>query len=147
MLLAGLSAIVLLVASTMIHYEALRALSYTLPRLSMPPRIKVVVVILGAFAAHSIEMMMYAVTIYWLAWHHGSGTLGDTDQPSLMTCVYFASTTYTSLGYGDVVPTGALKLFAGSMALTGLLLIGWTAAYVFIAMERLWEGTGRKTNP
>jgi hypothetical protein len=67
-----------------------------------------------------------------------------THQPTLLTCLYFASTTYTSLGYGDVIPTGALRLFAGSMALTGLLLIGWTAAYVYISMERFWESDTKK---
>lgn len=140
MLLVSLCALVLLVLSTIVHYEALRALSFALPRMRIAPRIKVVFAILGAFAAHMVEVLLYAVTIYWLAWNHGSGMIGETDQPSLLTCLYFASTTYTSLGYGDVIPTGALRFFAGSMALTGLLLIGWTAAYVYIWMERFWEG-------
>jgi Ion channel len=144
MLLVSFSAVVLLVLCTIVHYEALRALSYGLPRLRIPSRIKVVVAIVGAFAAHMFEVWLYAVTIYWLAWNHGSGMIGESDQPSLLTCLYFASTTYTSLGYGDVIPTGALRFFAGSMALTGLLLIGWTAAYVFIWMERFWEGEAKK---
>jgi Ion channel len=144
MLLVSVLIVVLLVLCTVLHFEALRGLSYVLPRLSMPPRTKVVLALLGAFAAHAVEVLMYAVTIQWLAWNHGSGMIGDTDQPTLLTCLYFASTTYTSLGYGDVIPTGALRLFAGSMALTGLLLIGWTAAYVYISMERFWESDTKK---
>jgi hypothetical protein len=144
MLLVALSAIALLVLCTIVHYEALRLLSYALPRLRIPSRIKVVFAIVGAFAAHMFEVLLYSMTIYWLAWHHGSGMIGESEQPSLLICLYFASTTYTSLGYGDVIPTGALRFFAGSMALTGLLLIGWTAAYVFIWMERFWEGDAKK---
>jgi Ion channel len=132
-------AVGLLVISTLIHYEALRGLSFVLPRLAMPPRIKVVLALLGAVAAHAVEVLLYALTIQQLAANHGLGTIGDTDQPTLLTCLYFASTTYTSLGYGDVLPTGPLRMFAGSMALIGLLLIGWTAAYIYIAMERFWE--------
>ena len=41
--------------------------------------------------------------------------------------------------------SATLKLFAGSMALTGLLLIGWSAAYVYISMERFWEGDTKKS--
>ena len=47
-----------------------------------------------------------------------------------------------SLGYGDVVPSGDLRLLAGMEALNGLLLIGWSASYTFIAMERFWKDNG-----
>ena len=139
MLLAGLCALVLLVACTLIHYEALRGMNDVLPRLPMPPRIKVVLAFLGAFAAHIAEMSLFGLAIFWLAAQHGMGTLGGRDEPTLLNCMYFSLTTYSSLGYGDVVPTGELKLLAGSEALSGLLLIGWTAAFLYIAMERFWE--------
>lgn len=129
----------LLIASTLVHYETLRALSYALPRLTMPPRIKMVLVILGAFAGHVLEVLLYTLAYQWMLWEHGLGTLGESRKPSFLTSVYFSATTYTSLGYGDVVPTGALTLLASSEALIGLLLIGWTAAYLFISMERFWE--------
>lgn len=57
-------------------------------------------------------------------------------------CLYFSAETYTSLGYGDVVPGGALRLLAGMEALNGLLLIGWSASFIYIAMERFWGDDG-----
>ena len=33
---------------------------------------------------------------------------------------------------------GELRLLAGVEALNGLLLIGWSASYTYIAMERFW---------
>jgi hypothetical protein len=42
------------------------------------------------------------------------------------------------LGYGDVLPHGDLRLLAGLEALNGILLIGWTASYTFLSMERFW---------
>lgn len=56
--------------------------------------------------------------------------------------LYFSAETYTTLGYGDVLPHGDLRLLAGLEALNGMLLIGWTASYTYLSMERFW-GRGR----
>jgi hypothetical protein len=49
---------------------------------------------------------------------------------------------FTSLGFGDVTPSGPLRLLAGMEALNGLLLIGWSASYIHLAMERFWPVAG-----
>ncbi|MCK7500292.1 MAG: hypothetical protein MZW92_65860 [Comamonadaceae bacterium] len=36
------------------------------------------------------------------------------------------------------MPQGALRALAGLEALNGLLLIGWTASYTYIAMRHFW---------
>jgi hypothetical protein len=56
-----------------------------------------------------------------------------------MNCLYFSAETFTSLGFGDVTPVGPIRLLAGLEALNGLLLIGWSASFTYIAMERFWE--------
>lgn len=66
------------------------------------------------------------------------GTLGGTDLPGLTVCLSFSAETFTSLGLGDIVPTGPLRFLAGVEALNGLLLIGWSASYTYLAMERFW---------
>ncbi|MFL6662236.1 MAG: potassium channel family protein, partial [Rhizobacter sp.] len=58
---------------------------------------------------------------------------------SLSTCLYFSAETYTSLGFGDITPVGPIRLLAGVEALNGLLLIGWSASFAYIAMERYWS--------
>ncbi len=129
----------LLVATTLIHYEALRGLSVVLPRLRVPSRAKLIAVIIAAFAAHIAEMALYALAIYVLALWLGVGSLGGGPVPSPYMSLYFSAETYTSLGYGDVVPHGPLRMLAGVEALNGLLLIGWSASYVYVAMERFWD--------
>ena len=47
--------------------------------------------------------------------------------------------TYTSLGLGDIVPTGDVRMMTGAEALNGLVLIGWSVTYSFLAMEDFWE--------
>lgn len=56
-----------------------------------------------------------------------------------MNCLYFSAETYTTLGFGDLTPAGPVRLLAGVEALNGLLLIGWSASYTYIAMERFWS--------
>jgi hypothetical protein len=129
---------VLLIATTFIHYEMLRLLSVGLPVLHMQPRPKLIVVLLGTFVAHAVEIVLYGVAFYLLATYLGEGTLGDPAKLTFARCLYFSAETYSSLGYGDVVPTGDLRLLAGMEALNGLLLIGWTASYTYISMARFW---------
>ena len=130
--------IALLVFTTIIHYEVLRALTVSLPAMAVPPRSKLIVVIFGAFFTHVAEIVLYALTIYLLARYLGLGTLGDSHHFSVSVAMYFSAETYTSLGYGDYIPSGDLRLLAGVEALNGLLLIGWSASYTYIAMERFW---------
>lgn len=131
--------LMLLVATTIVHYEVLRLLSIGLPALRMPARPKLIIVILGTSMAHAVEIVLYGLVFYLLAGWLGVGTLGDPAHLSFPRCLYFSAETYSSLGYGDIVPTGSLRLLAGVEALNGLLLIGWTASYLYISMERLWD--------
>jgi hypothetical protein len=57
--------------------------------------------------------------------------------------MYFSVETYSSLGFGDLVPIGPVRMLAGVEALNGLLLIGWSASYAYIAMERFWTNDDR----
>ena len=73
---------------------------------------------------------------------YASGSLGPADGPAWTTALYFSAETFTSLGYGDVVPTGPLRALPGFEALNGLLLIGWTASYTYVAMQHFWRDRG-----
>ena len=139
MTLVGISCVALLVLTTLIHYEVLRMLTVGLPVFGIPARAKLIVVILSTFCAHAAEIVLYAVATYALVRYFGAGTLGDISTLSLTRCLYFSAETYSSLGYGDIVPGGDLRLLAGVEVLNGLLLIGWSASYTYIAMERFWS--------
>ena len=144
MAMVVLVCLVLLVVTTVIHYEVLRGLAVLLPGLGIKPRAKLIVVIIAAFLAHALEIALYALAIWGLVRFGGLGTLDDSSRFSLDVSLYFSAETYTSLGYGDVVPGGAVRLLAGVEALNGLLLIGWSTAYTYIAMERFWsDAAGR----
>ena len=142
MAIVGVFCLVLLVLTTALHYEVLRVLTLSLPDLRVPARVKLIVVIFAAFFAHAVEMLLYGLAIYVLIRYLGLGTLGDSSHVSFNDCLYFSAETFTSLGFGDIVPAGPLRLLAGAETLNGLLLIGWSASYTYIAMERFWSAEG-----
>jgi hypothetical protein len=147
MLLVVIACCVLVVATTVLHYEVLRVMNAALPALGIPDRVKLVVVILGAFVAHMVEMAMYGAAIYVLVAWFDVGSLTGSASFSLATCMYFSAETYTSLGFGDVSPEGPVRLLAGVEALNGLLLIGWSASFTYISMERFWRGSAESVDP
>ena len=60
-------------------------------------------------------------------------------SPSPMETVYFSDSIYTSLGFGDIIPVRGGQILAVSEAVTGLVLIAWTASYTFFEMRSHWE--------
>jgi hypothetical protein len=58
--------------------------------------------------------------------------------------VYLSFTTFTSLGYGDVVPVGDMRILATVEVLTGLLTIAWSASFIYIEMTQLWNDEPEK---
>ena len=68
--------------------------------------------------------------VYWGGSAVGFGALLDAGTPmqgdlrGLLSALYFSVVTATSVGFGDVVPTGPLRLFAVLEGAAGLLLFG-----------------------
>jgi hypothetical protein len=71
--------------------------------------------------------------------HGGFGSLEGNFNGSLIDSVYFSFTNYTTVGYGDIEPTGQLRFLAGMEAITGLSLITWSASFMFMEMRKFWE--------
>ena len=85
--------------------------------------------ILLLFSALMIVLMLGNIlqVAFWAVCYVALGALED-----LETAVYFSGVTFTSLGYGDVVLKGRLRLLAPLQAANGLMMFGITTA-VFIA--------------
>lgn len=133
--------IILVSITVAIHYEVLSRLSLLLPKLHIFPRARVAIGLLGAVCGHAIEIWLYAWVYFILISSGDFGYLhGETNQ-SLLDCVYFSFTSYSSLGYGDIYPMGSLRFIAGIQALIGLIMITWTASFIYLEMEKFW---GRK---
>ena len=69
----------------------------------------------------------------------GFGSLEGNFEGTIPDYLYFSYAAFTTVGFGDIVPTGPLRLLAGMEALTGFVLITWTASYLYLEMTRLWK--------
>ena len=77
---------------------------------------------------HLIQVGLWAV-VFWRA----------RELPTLEAAVYFSLVTYTTIGFGDVVLGPGWRVLAGIEGLTGLLLVGWSTAFVFAVVHRMYE--------
>ena len=51
---------------------------------------------------------------------------------------YFSIITYTTVGYGDLVPSQPWRWTAGVEGLTGILMCGWSTAFFFAVVNRIY---------
>jgi hypothetical protein len=136
-LLTMASAVVLVLLTILIHYEVLRVTSEHLSELSVPPRFRIVPLVLAAFAAHTVEIWLYGIAYYLLSGHVGElRSLGDPME--FADFIYFSASTYSTIGYGDIAPHGGLRLIAAIEGLNGLVLVAWSASFTYVAMEKYW---------
>ena len=77
---------------------------------------------------HLIQVALWAV-VFWRA----------RELPNLETAVYFSLVTYTTIGFGDVVLSPGWRVLAGLEGLAGIILIGWSTAFVFAVVNRMYE--------
>ena len=129
-------ALVVVLMSVGIHYEGLRLCSRLLGSATPRRRYSVALAMLGALAAHFVEIVVFALAS-GLMISQGLGGL-EPPQETFEDLLYVSAVNYTSLGFGDVVPTGPMRHLASLEALTGLVMIAWTASFSFLQMEHFW---------
>jgi hypothetical protein len=84
--------------------------------------------ILYAFAAHLVEMAL------WAALFVICGEFSD-----FATAYYHSAVNYTSLGYGDIIMSPTWRLLAPLETAAGMLLFGVSTAMIFAVIQRLIE--------
>jgi hypothetical protein len=97
------------------------------------------------FVTHVLEIWIFALGFFLSLQIDGMGQLvGETGQ-LFLDCVYFSFITYTTVGYGDLVALGPIRYLTGVEALTGLILITWSASFLFMEMQRHWAEDKKNT--
>lgn len=118
-----------------VHFFGLVALLYFLRRRGERFRAResmigqgalVVFVVFGIFALHSVQIWLYAL-LYLLV-----GALPDFES-----ALYFSTVAFSSLGFGDVLLSRQWRLVSAIEGVNGLILIGWSTAFLLSLMARL----------
>jgi len=75
--------------------------------------------VFGLVALQTVEIWAYAALYL---------SLGEF--PDIESALYFSTTSFSTLGYGDVTLTHAHRLIGAIEGLNGFLLIGWSTAFL-----------------
>lgn len=128
------------VAATVgLHYEGLNWLARRLTRRAHNRRRRVLHAVLGALALHIAEIWIFGLT-YWLCLTlPDAGGLIGAPESGLLDTVYLSAMTFSTVGFGDVAPHGAIRFIAGTEAVLGLFVIAWSATFTYYEMSQNWR--------
>jgi hypothetical protein len=121
------------------HYEALQQLNQRMPHWKLSRHPRVLVMMFCILGVHVLEIWLFALGIFLAVNVPGLGQLVGAEQLRFLDVVYASATTYSTLGYGDLVPSGALRFVFGTEALVGFLMITWSASFAYLEMQRYWR--------
>lgn len=139
MIAALLISFILIALTIAIHYEFLRWTSRWIVDIPIFPRARMVIVLAVAMISHLLQVLLYAAAFYGMLRVGGFGDIGGVTSANFADLFYFSITSYTTLGIGDLFPHGAIRIVSGIEALNGLVLVGWTASFTYLKMERYWR--------
>lgn len=80
----------------------------------------------GLFVLHTLEIWTWALAYRYL------NLLPDFEQ-----ALYFSTSTYVTIGYGDVVLPAGARIFGAIEGANGIILLGWSTAFFFGIVDRL----------
>jgi hypothetical protein len=148
--------IALLVVTVLTHYQGLRIISGIVEVVKISPHARMVIVVFGVIVVHTVEIATHAVGYMVADRIAGMGDFVGLHDSLISETVlsavpraglslsfydyfYFSAETFASLGLGDIYPIGNLRMMASFEVLSGLILIGWSASFTYIAMRKFWE--------
>ena len=103
------------------HSHRVAHLSEVLRQISL-----LIFAVLGIVALHTAEIWSYAFVYLQL------GALSEF-EPAL----YFSTTSFTTLGYGDIVLGAQWRILSAIEGANGLILFGWSTAFLISMMGKL----------
>lgn len=124
-------------ASVILHFEGLDRLNRAMPRWRLAPRMRILLLIFVIIGLHIVEIWIFGVGLHLIMMVPDAGDIG-AGAAHLLDAVYLSTTTFTTVGYGDLVPRGPIRLVLGSEALTGFVLLTWSASFTYLEMQRFW---------
>lgn len=88
------------------------------------------VIVVSAFASHIVQIWLWAF-LYVIIDAQPLANFSET--------LYFATVTYTTLGYGDLTLEPAFRMLSAIEGANGFLLFGWTTAFIFEVIAKLYQ--------
>lgn len=91
------------------------------------------ITVLGVFIAHIIQIWL------WAAFYLCVDAL-----PNIESALYFSTSTFTTVGFGDIVLNKEWRLISSFQSANGFILFGWSTAFIFEVMSKLYKNEAIK---
>lgn len=119
-----------------LHYSALLSTTKLLTHFHGTHPLSIVLALFLAVIAHLMEILIFAIA--WQIMFSIDLITFSIPSPSFLDLLYFSGTTYTTIGYGDIILTSNGRIMAVVEGVMGLVLIAWTASFTYYEMNRKW---------
>ena len=84
--------------------------------------------IIGIFASHIIQIWVWAIFYFFVE-----------EIQTWESALYFSTSSYTTVGYGDLILSEEWRLLGSIEAINGMILFGWSTAFLFAGVRRIYE--------
>ncbi|MFL5295466.1 MAG: ion channel [Phenylobacterium sp.] len=112
-----------LVRLTQLHIEHFRTPWLQVDRLLVP-----LTMVMGLFLLHSLEVFAYAA-LY----------MGEHTTRAWADALYLSAGAYSTAGWADLHVPDGWRLLAAFEAVNGMLLMGWSTAFLFQTLHRILQ--------
>lgn len=135
LIVSAFLALLAVFGTTIFHYESLKVVR-RLSAVRHHSHFVVAMVLAWILVTHVVEVFIYAVICASAVWPLYLGSISGAEL-SVQTLVYFSAETYSSLGNGDLLPHGALRLITSIESLNGILLLAWSGSFLFVVTDQI----------
>lgn len=88
----------------------------------------ITVAVLGIFCAHIVQIWVWALFYLYV-----------NALPDIESALYFSTSTFTTVGFGDIILDENWRLVSSFQSANGFILFGWSTAFIFEVMSKLYE--------
>lgn len=89
-----------------------------------------VITVLIIFLTHIVQIWLWALLFYYLT---------PETLPDLESALYFSTSSFTTVGFGDVYLEKDWRLLSSFEAANGFILFGWSTAFIFEIISKLYK--------
>lgn len=116
----------LLLLTRLLRIELHAEVEHQVTSLSLRALAFTIVLVLGLFVVHGLEIWSYAALYLQL------GAVAN-----LRSAVYFSTITYAAIGYDDYALSPDWQILAAIEGINGVLLLGWSTGFFVTGVTRL----------
>ena len=123
----------LVVVTVLVHGVSLDIILTALRAIGMETLIRwrllsLSLLVLAVLSAHLIEIWIWAVFYFFIE-----------EIPTFKTALYFSTSSFTTVGYGDLTLSEEWRLLGSLESANGMILFGWSTAFIFTVIHRIYE--------